>query len=120
MESKVEHPRPQGMRRMDGLMVFFEAGREIISSYDSDNNCSGAGLIAHIERCRQSDATAKQTERAEAKAELRRQEAADKAALGDVFGALATLIRQRRAEASRPAKQPAVLKRHKRRRRLKA
>lgn len=105
---------------MDGLLVFWEDRREVISSYGSDDNCDGRGLIAHIDSCRQSDATAKQTERATAKAELKRQEAADKAVLGDVFGALATLIRQRRADASRAARKPAALKRHKRRRRLKA
>lgn len=121
MESKGEHPRPTGApKRMDGLLVFWEDGREIISSYGSDDNCDGRGLMAHIERCRQSDASAKQTERAQAKTEAKRIETADKAALGDLFGALATLIRKSVASAKRTPTRPKAKRDKRRRRRLKA
>jgi hypothetical protein len=104
---------------MDGLLVFFENGQEIISSYDSDNNCDGPGLMAHIERCRESDTGTRKAERSATKAAQRRIEAADKAALGETFGALATLIRKNMAAAKQPATKPVALKRHRRRRRIK-
>jgi hypothetical protein len=105
---------PPGATIVNGMLSFWEDGREILSSFDSGSNCDGAGLMAHTERCRQADTSAKQTERTAAKAELRRTEAVDKAALGEVFGALASLIRKNMAAAKR---RPAAPKRTQRRRR---
>jgi hypothetical protein len=103
-------------RRMDGLMVFREAdGREIISAYASDDNCNGHLFMTWLEARDRSSSGSKKTARDEAKAEAKRNEAADKAALGEVFGALATVLRSRQADAK---KNPtATLKRDKRRRR---
>jgi hypothetical protein len=105
---------------MDGLMVFFENGQEIISSYDSSNNCDGAGLMAHIERCGQSDTDAKRIERAEAARAVRKQRAEDIQVLGPLYGELATLLRKRRATAAATRRQPimpAALRRTARKRR---
>jgi hypothetical protein len=101
---------------MGDLLVFRdEDGREIISSYDSSNNCSGAGLMAHIEARGRSNGDAKKAARDEAKAEQRRIHAEDIKVLGPLFGQLAQVIRCRQANAK---KNPtATLKRDKRRRR---
>lgn len=100
----------------DGFHYFYEDGQLVIVNPGSGNLCDPGAMTAWMKARDQNNAAQRKAERATAKAELRRTEAADKAALGEVFGALATLIRQRRAEANRPARKTAVLKRHKRRR----
>jgi hypothetical protein len=101
---------------MDGLLVFWEDGRQVISSYDSDNNCDGKGLIAYIERGQQSNAgAAKEARKAEAAA-IRKQRAEDIKVLGPLYGELAQLIRANLAAAGK-AKPPVALKRSNRRRR---
>jgi hypothetical protein len=101
---------------MGDLMIFWEDGRQIISSYDSSNNCDGPGLCAYIEALDRSSSYGKKTARDEAKAEQRRIHAEDLKVLGPLFGQLAQVIRlSRQADAKKnPA---ATLKRDKRRRR---
>lgn len=106
-------PRHSG----DGLSYHYEDGVLVVHNPGSGQLCNPGGLSGWIEARERNSASAKQTVRAIAKAELRRIEAADKAALGEVFGSLATLLRKNMAAAKRSSGKPAALKRTARRRR---
>lgn len=104
----------------DGFGYHYEDGVLVMHNPGSGNLCDPGGLTGWLESIEKNKAEQRKVERAELTKAARKQKADDFAKLGPLYGELAQLIRENMAEAKRPARKPAVLKRHKRRRPLKA